>query len=537
MTPVAGGRVPQTSQDETLGTLLERRADEDGDRPFLVMAGGLRLTFAEFNERVNSVAHGLVAAGVAPGDRVAIMLGNSLEFLLASYALKKLGAVEVAINTGFRGPGLVHVVNLTEARLLISEDEFADPIAAVLPELRHLRSVVLTDASPDDRRDALPDVELSAFTELVSGRGDNPGVVVRPSDLATVLFTSGTTGPSKGCMLSHRYGVVTADIMCRSIGLRADDCLYAPFPLYHIDAAFLTVAPALVLGARAAIGRRFSASRFWDEVREFEATVFDFMGATLTMLWKRDPLPDDADNPVRLAWGVPMPSWRGEFEQRFALKLVHTYGLTDGGMPCWEDPDGDEPRGSCGKVKHPYQIAILDDRDRELPPDRVGEIAIRPLEPDVVMEGYWGMPEATLAAFRNLWLHTGDLGRMDDEGHLFFEGRKKDAIRRRGENISAWEIEEVLLDHPAIAEAVAIGVPSELTEEDVKACVVLRAGERLSAEDVREFCRPRMARFMVPEHVEFVAELPKTPTGKPEKYKLIAAHVEAQRQQEPSAPR
>jgi crotonobetaine/carnitine-CoA ligase len=515
--------------DETLGTLLEQRADEDGERPFLVMAGGLRLTFAEFNERVNGVAHGLVDAGVAPGDRVAIMLGNSLEFLLASYALKKLGAVEVAVNTGFRGPGLVHVVNLTEARLLITEDEFVDPVAAVLPELAHLKSVVLTDAEPAARGGSFPGLDVGAFSDLETGRGDNPGLAVHSSDLATVLFTSGTTGPSKGCMLSHRYGVVTGDIIGRSIGLRADDCLYAPFPLYHVDAAFLTVAPAILLGARAAIGRRFSASRFWDEVREFDATVFDFMGATLTILWKRDERPDDADNPVRLAWGVPMPSWRREFETRFGLQLVHAYGLTDGGMPCWEDPEGDEPHGSCGKVKHPYSIAILDDHDRELPPGQVGEIAIRTLEPDVVMEGYWGMPEATLEAFRNLWLHTGDLGRLDEQGHLFFEGRKKDAIRRRGENISAWEIEEVLHEHPAIAEAVAIGVPSELTEEDVKVCIVLRAGEELSADDVREFCRPRMARFMVPEHVEFLDEIPKTPTGKPEKYKLIAAHVEAQR--------
>jgi crotonobetaine/carnitine-CoA ligase len=253
------------------------------------------------------------------------------------------------------------------------------------------------------------------------------------------------------------------------------------------------------------------------------------MGATLTMLWKQDPRPDDADNPVRLAWGVPMPAWRREFEERFSLRLLHCYGLTDGAMPCWEDPDADEPHGSCGKAQPPYELRIADDFDREVEPGTVGEILIRPLEPDVVMQGYWGMPEATLKTFQNLWLHTGDLGRMDEDGHLFFEGRKKDAIRRRGENISAWEIEEVLLSHPAIAEGVAIGVPSELTEEDVKVCIVLRAGESLTPEEVREYCRPRMARFMVPEHVEFLDEIPKTPTGKPEKYKLIARHVEATR--------
>jgi crotonobetaine/carnitine-CoA ligase len=512
-----------------LGTLLEERAAEIGDRPFLVMAGGVRITFAEFNERVNNVAHGLVDAGVGQGDRVAIMLGNSLEFLLTSYAIKKLGAVEVAINTGFRGAGLVHVVNLTEARLLITEDDFVEPIAAVLPELAHLRTVMLTDVHPAQRRARLEGLDVGAFGDLVTGRGDNPRRTVRASDLSTVLFTSGTTGPSKGCMLPHRYGVSTGEVLSSSIGLRADDCLYCPFPLYHVDAAFLTVAPALVLGARAAIGRRFSASGFWDEVREFDATVFDFMGATLTILWKRDPAENDADNPVRLAWGVPMPSWRRGFEQRFGLELVHGYGLTDGGMPCWEEPGANEPHGSCGKPRDPFELRIFDDQDREVEPGHVGEIVIRSHEPDVLMQGYWGMPEASLVAFRNLWLHTGDLGRMDAEGHLFFEGRKKDAIRRRGENISAWEIEEVLHDHPAIAEAVAIGVPSELTEEDVKVCIVLRPGSSLTAEDVREFCRPRMAKFMVPEHVEFLEEIPKTPTGKPEKYKLVQSHVRAVR--------
>jgi crotonobetaine/carnitine-CoA ligase len=508
-----------------LGALLEERASEVGKRAFLVMPGGLRLTYAEFNERVNNLAHGLAGQGVGGGDRVAIMLGNSLEFLLSSYALKKLGAVEVAINTGFRGAGLVHVVNLTEAPLLITEDAFVEPLAAVAADLEHLRTVAIVGDTDAARRQLAP-LDVGSFDELLSDRGDNPPRVVRDTDLGTVLFTSGTTGPSKGCMLSHRYGVRTGEFIAQSIGLRPDDCLYCPFPLYHVDAAFLTVAPAIVLGARAAIGHRFSVSRFWHEVRELDATVFDFMGATLTMLWKRDPLPDDADNPVRLAWGVPMPTWRRDFERRFGLKLVHGYGLTDGAMPCWEDPDGDEPFGSCGRARHPYEVLVVDAWDDEVPRGEVGEIVIRPLEPDVVMKGYWGMPEATLEAFRNLWLHTGDYGRMDEEGHLFFEGRKKDAIRRRGENISAWEIEEVLLAHPSVAEAVAVGVPSELTEEDVKAYVVLRDGGHLTEHELREFCAPRMARFMVPEYFEFIDEIPKTPTGKPEKYKLVARHLD-----------
>ena len=505
----------------SLGNLLELRATEVGERDFLVMADGVRLTYAEFNERVNQVAHGLADNGVGAGDRVAIMLTNSLEFMLASYALKKLGAIEVAINTNFRGPGLAHTLNLPQSELLITEAEFVDHVAAVAGDLTHLRRVALTDGAA-----ALDGLDVGRFADLVSTRSDNPGVDVADTDVAAVLFTSGTTGPSKGCMLSHRYAIRQGEILAERIELRADDCLYCPFPLYHVDAAYLTVSPALVLGARAALGRRFSVSRFWDEVREFEATVFDFMGATLTMLWKREPQPDDADNPVRLAWGVPMPPFRRDFEHRFGLKLVHGYGLTDGGMPCWESPSAEEPEGSCGKPGHPYDVRIFDEHDDEVPRGEVGEIVMRTLEPDVMMKGYWGMPEATLAAFRNLWFHTGDYGRMDEQGHLFFAGRKKDAIRRRGENISAWEIEQVLDAHPDVLESAAVGVPSELTEEDVKAFVVRRTGSTLSEDELRDFASARMARFMVPEFIEFIDEIPKTPTGKAAKYRLLARETE-----------
>jgi crotonobetaine/carnitine-CoA ligase len=189
-------------------------------------------------------------------------------------------------------------------------------------------------------------------------------------------------------------------------------------------------------------------------------------------------------------------------------------------MVAYENPDGDEPPGSCGTVHPSFDVRILDDDDREVTAGTVGEIAIRPNEPDIMMMGYYGMPEESLGAFRNLWFHTGDHGRVDADGHLFFESRKKDGIRRRGENISAFEIEEVVNTHPAVLECAAIGVPSELTEEDVKVVVVLRNGTLLAAEELREFCRTRMARYMVPEHVEFVDAIPKTPTGKVEKYKL-----------------
>jgi crotonobetaine/carnitine-CoA ligase len=510
-----------------LGALLEQRAEELTDRPFLAMTGGIRLTYSEFNRDVNRLAHGLREL-VGPGDRVSLMLPNSLEFMLSSYALKKLGVVEFAVNTLFRGPGLARMLNSSEAAVLVVDAEMLEHVADIESELDCLQTIVCVGPSelPPDHRLAAP---IVPFEDLMSERGDNPPRPdIRDTDLAAVLFTSGTSGPAKGCMLSHRYAVRMGENIAKALEFTADDCLYCPFPLYHVDAAYLTVVPALVLGARAAIGRRFSVSGFWDEVNDFRATVFDFMGATLTLLESQTEQPSDADNPVRLAWGVPMPVFRETFERRFGLKLVHAYGLTDGNIVAYESVRHAEPVGSCGKpLRDQFEVAVLDEHDDPVSAGDVGEIAIRGREPDLIMKGYYGMPAETLEAFRNMWLHTGDLGRMDADGHLFFVSRKKDAIRRRGENISAWEVEDVINRHPSVVESAAVGVPSELTEEDVKVFVVLQPGSDLDADELRDWCRSRMAKFMVPDYVQFVDTIPKTPTGKAEKYRLKGTGVGA----------
>jgi carnitine-CoA ligase len=507
----------------TLGELLEARAGAHPDRPFLVLPEGVRRTYGEFNAEVNRAAHGLAALGIGAGDHVAIMLPNGLEFLWCSYALKKLGAVEVAINTHFRAQGLAHLLRVADAATVITDADHVVHLDDVLDERSVVRRVLIAGREVP----ALAHLDVHPLDAAIADRTDDPGIAVRDDAPAAVLFTSGTTGPSKGCVLSHRYAVRCGDSIVEPLRLHAGDCLYSPFPLYHLDAAFLTVVPALLLGARAAIGLRFSASRFWAEVRELDATVFDFMGATLAMLRDADPRDDDADNPTRLAWGVPMPPWRAEFEQRFGLRLAHCYGLTDAGMLAWERPDGDEPEGSCGRVLADLEVAILDEEGERLPPGVVGEIAVRPQRAHVVMEGYLGMPAATLETFRGLWLHTGDLGRVDQDGHLFFAGRRKDAIRRRGENISAWEIEMVVDEHPAVVESAAVGVPSPLSEEDVKLFCVLRPGSNLDPDSVRAWCRDRMAKHMVPAFVEFVDALPKTPTGKIAKHELTEALIAA----------
>ena len=450
---------------------------------------------------------------------------NGPDIVITWFALDRLGAVATLLNTAFRGPALTHALNLTGAELLVADASLIDSVAPVAGELATLRRAVVFggDAGAAD----FAPLEIVPAARLASHRTEPPPPSHGMTDPAMVIFTSGTTGPSKGCVLSHRYAVRQAELMIEHFGLRADDVLYCPFPLFHLDATVLTVVPALVLGTTAAIGERFSASGFWDEVRAFGATVFDFMGATLTMLHKRLPAADDADNPARLGWGVPLPEFAPEFEARFGVRLVEAYGSTDAGVPIYQPLDQPRRPGSCGRAIPSYDVRVFDEDDVEVPPGVVGELVVRPLEPSLIADGYYGRPEATVESRRNLWFHTGDLVRRDEDGWFFYVGRRTDSIRRRGENISAFEVEEVVKLHPQVLDAAAFGVPSELTEDDVMVAIVPRPDTVLDPVDLIGFCRERMARHMVPRYVDLIDELPRTPTEKVEKAVLRERGVTA----------
>jgi crotonobetaine/carnitine-CoA ligase len=507
---VATSQTPVPHLDLSLNSALTRAASLWPDRTFLKI-DGVSVTFVDFERRVGRLAGGLERSGLRRGDRLCVFMNNSLPCVETWFAANRLGAIWAPINTDFRGDGLRRVIELADPRLLICDADlhevFVDHLAA------DQSAPLLINGDLPDVPEA---VQLSQFA------ADNP---VAPADVhfaepAALLFTSGTTGRSKAALLSHRYFISQAGIAIRDFGLREDDVLYCPFPLFHADATALTTIPALLLGCAAAVGRRFSASRFWTEVRATGSTVFDFMGATLAILQKADPLPDDADNPVRLAWGVPVPDWAPEFEHRFGLKILECYGSVETSIPITARHDLPRVPGSCGRVIPEFDVIIADDHDAELPPDQVGEILTRSKIPFTTFTAYYGMPEATVDVGRNWWFHTGDLGRMDEAGNVYFVGRKKEAIRRRGENISAFEVEEGILRHPDVIECAVIGVPSELTEEDVKACVVIRPGSRLTEQGILAHCQHVLGRFQVPRYIEIVDALPKTPTGKLEKYRL-----------------
>jgi crotonobetaine/carnitine-CoA ligase len=506
--------------DSTLAERLARRAVATPGKVALRCDEDV-LTYGELDERVQRAARSFAALGVAAGDAVCVLLDTSVDYVTTWLALCRIGAVEVAINTGFRGLALEHALRLTAARYLVLDADFASPVGEALRSAPALRHVVLRgDPKAADR---LRDVVVTPFEQLFSAHAEGAPARGEPGATTMLVFTSGSTGPSKACALPHRYTLRQPEIFCEQLGVGADDVLYAPFPLFHVDGAIFTVAAAFACGGAAALARRFSVSRFWSDCRRHQATVFDFMGATLSLLHKQPPSPADRDHCVRLGWGVPAPPFADEFERRFGVQLVEVYGLSDVGIVLYNRPGEPRRAGSCGRPVEAFDLRIADESGRELAEDETGELLVRANEPHLIMNGYYGDASATAAAFRDGWFRTGDLMRRDADGFHHFVGRLKDLIRRRGENISAFDLEQALLSHPDVLEAAAYGVPSELTEEDVMVTIVPRPGSALDADGIFEWARTRLARHMWPRYIDLADSLPRTPTEK------IAKHLLKQR--------
>lgn len=492
---------------------------------------GLELTFREVDDLSDRIAAELAALGVGFGENVSLMLPNCAEFVTVWFALAKLAAVTAPVNTAFRGEVLRRAIDLVESRLLIAHASLAEQWQEVLPQLKSIEQVILIG---DSEASTAPLHPMPRPYRRLSNRPSVPPPnnsslfpAVASSSLCLLLYTSGTTGRSKAAMIPHRFVPAQADSVIEGLGLRQDDVLYCPYPLFHLDAAVMTIAPALRLRCVAAIGERFSVSHYRDEMRQFKATVFDFMGATLTMLWKQPPSPRDREHCARLGWGVPLPGWAPEFEERFGCRLVELYGSTEVGTILYKPLDAPRRQGSCGVLASRWEAQLHNEEGFPVATGAIGELVVRPKEPDVVMRGYFGMPDETLAVFRNQWFHTGDLLRQDTDGYFYFVGRNKDIVRRRGENISAAEVEMGLETHPDVLEAAVFGVPSDMTEEEVMACVSIRQGASLTAQDLASHCAQVMARFMIPRYIRIVATLPKTPTDKVEKFKLAQIGVTA----------
>jgi crotonobetaine/carnitine-CoA ligase len=503
----------------TLGALLRDAAARHGDRTFLEFQEGAQ-TFAEADSRASRTANGLAALGAGKDSKVAIMAMNGPGFVNAWLGAARTGAVYVPINTDYKGDILRYQLGKADVSHIVIDQVFLERLEAVAGDLPQLRHVILATPMLDAPRVIGKGIAVTTLSDLMSAPEHDPGVTIQPSDPLAISFTSGTTGPSKGVLASHAHVITFARDWIVSTDYGAGQAIYTCMPLFHAVASWLGVVPALINGGLIAIARRFSASSFWDDVRKHQADVAHGIFSMVPILLKQPPRPDDADQPARRFYFAKV---NDEFERRFNCKIVEVYGATETGIVTMTPPGGERRKGSCGKPNTAtFDVMIANDCDEPVAVGDVGEILVRPRRPFAMLSAYYNNPEATLESFRNFWFHTGDNARADADGYYYFVDRKKDSIRRRGENISSSEVEATLNRHPAILECAVIAAPSELGEDEVKAVVVLREGQEATAEELWAFCDEHMPRFWVPRYIEFRRDMPRTPSQKIQKYLLRA---------------
>jgi carnitine-CoA ligase len=503
----------------TLGALLRAAAERHGARTFLEFSDGVQ-TYAEADARADRTANGLVALGAGKDSKIAIMAVNGPGFIDAWFGAARTGAVYVPINTDYKGDILRYQLGKADVSHIVIDPAFLERLEAVAFDLPRLRHVILTSPMSGAPRSLGNNISISTLADLMSTPDRDPGIEIAPWDPLAISFTSGTTGPSKGVLASHAHVITFARDWIMSTDYAEGQSIYTCMPLFHAVASWLGVVPAVINGGRIAIVPRFSASGFWDDVRKYNADVAHGIFSMVPILLKQPPRPDDADQPARRFYFAKV---HDEFERRFNCKIVEVYGATETGIVTVTPPGSERRKDSCGKPNAAtFDVMIANEGDEPVPVGEVGEILVRPKRPFAMLSAYYNSPEATLEAFRNFWFHTGDNARADADGYYYFVDRKKDAIRRRGENISSSEVEATLNRHPAILECAVIAVPSELGEEEVKAVVVLREGARATAEEIWAFCDEHMPRFWVPRYIEFRREMPKTPSQKIQKYLLRA---------------
>lgn len=495
--------------------LIVDRAERWPDRVGIAMPDG-DLTYAAIADRAARVAGGYQALGLRPGDRYATMLEADGDTVAAWHGGSWAGLVEAPLNTELRGLFLEHQLRDAGARALVIDARLVERLAGLdLPALEHLVVV----GQPWPTADAAAGVSQHAFTDLLEH--DPAGLVRREeTDVSCLLYTSGTTGASKGVVHTNRSLSWITQPYIERLSLTAEDVAYSMFPLFHTMGRCALVTTSLWVGCRVELRKRFSVTGFWDEIRRTGTTWFGYFGAVILFLWREVESAADRDHHVRVAYGASAPSdLRQPWRERFGFPLIEVYGSTELGLTSCATPTTTKP-GTMGLPVRHIELAVHDERDRPCPPGVRGEIVARPRVPHGIFQGYWNRPEDTLHSFRNLWFHTGDAGCLDDEGHLIFTDRLKDSIRRRGENISSFEVEDAVRTHGDVVECAAYPVPSEQSDDEVMVCLVLERGAAFDAASFFEHLFPLMPRYAVPRYVRLVEELPKTATQRVRKVEL-----------------
>ena len=520
-----------------LPKVLKEQSEKNGAKDFLQFSYNNPLTYSEVNTLANQIANSLNKLGVEKGEKVSVYMPNSLELCLSWFGILKNGSVMVPINTAYVMDFLQYIIESSDSKIIIVAEEYMDRLKNIEDRIPLIENIIVwprEEKSSLNLMDYKGKAKTYSWKEFVeSGDKNEPDVEITHLDHARLMYTSGTTGRSKGVVRPCAADYSSAMNYSLIMDITTDDVVFTCLPLFHSNAMVMGVYPAMIQGAKVVVEEKYSASNFWKWMKDFKITKFNLVGVMSYFMWNAPVVPEEKEHEVKLVLGSPAPhDIIEDFMERFGIKFMEGYGLTEVGQCTFMRPGEPFRIGSCGKESPGYEIKIVNpDTDEELPPDTPGELVLRPRIPNICLHYYHKMPEKTVSDFRNFWFHTGDLCRKDDDGYIFFMDRVKDYIRRRGENISSFEVENMVSSHPKINEAAAIAVKVDeegrYSEDEVMIVVVKEDGENLDAKEIIEFLKPIMPKFMIPRFVKFRKSLPKTPTNRVQKAKLREEGVTA----------
>ena len=508
--------------------ILKNQAKKLGKKPFLQFGYKKPISFYQTNQLANKIANGLIKLGINKQEKVAVYMPNSDDYVITWFGILKMGAVMVPINTAYVMDFLQYIIDSSDAKVLFIAEEYLDrmpPIAKKIPQLEHV--IVWTrDGGIKFKKHGFNFKKMVSYKKFITPQSTKePKVEITFMDYARLMYTSGTTGRSKGVMRPSAADYSSARNYTEIMDIGPRDVCFTCLPLFHSNAMVMTVYPALIKGSKAVVEEKFSASNFWKWIVDHKVTKFNIVGTICYFVWNTPPVPEEKKHKVKLVLGSPAPhDMLEEFMDRFNLKFMEGYGLTEIGQCTWMRPGEPFRIGSCGKEAPNYEIKIADpETDLEVPRGEIGEIIVRPRISNVMLHYYHKMPEKTVQDFRNFWFHTGDAGRMDKDGYIYFVDRVKDYIRRRGENISSFEVEKVVNSYPEVEESAAIGVKAgegKYAENEVMILIIPKTGKKVDPAKLIKFIEPKMPKFMIPRYIRFVKSFPKTGTQRTQKNKL-----------------
>ena len=514
-------------EERTINQMFINSVEKFGDNLF-ASSGDWSITYFELNQKVNSCANFLLSLGVSKGTKVALMLRNSPAFIYTWLAVSKLGGVYVPINTDYKGNILQYQLNKADVTHIILDADYVVRLDQVSGQLSKITHVIEHDRNDHSFGTSSLNQNFIRihFDELLNSKSSEIKNNIHYTEPHAISFTSGTTGPSKGVLATNCHVITFALDWIKACNYNYGDRLFTPLPMFHAIASWLGVLPNIIMANEISFVEKFSASNFWNEVRLYNATHVHGIFSMIPILLKQPNKANDRDVPAKYFY---LGQRNKEFEKRFNCRIIEVYGATETGIVTYTPLEINPNEGSCGKAnQETYEVSIFNESDEEVSVGEVGEIVVRPKQPFSMMSQYYQMEEESLKAFNNLWFHTGDNGKIDKDGFFYFVDRKNDSIRRRGENISSFEVERVINSSPKVLECAAVAVPSDLGEDEIKIVIIPQAGNDISPEEIWSICEEQMPKFWIPKYLEFRKEMPKTPNQKIQKYLLRQGVSEGQ---------